>query len=196
MYRVAKLSRLCALALPLCVAQTPRTVKFEVASVRLATNEKDADSYMQGGPGTGDPERIVYQRLSFARLLCAAYNVDFDQISGPNWLAKEFYTVTAKLPPGSTSDDLKLMWQDLLDERFHLKIHMDRREFEVYDLSVARGGPKLQKSGDGPARQEPGFRCRAQGRSGRSRWLRRGICDRASGTRRWGSWSSGFAGRL
>lgn len=156
--RGASVALLCPLLMSTgALAQSPLTVKFEVASVKLAAGDKDPHSYMQGGPGTADPERIVYERQSFARLLCAGYGIDFDQISGPSWIGKEFYTVVAKLPPGSTSEDLKLMWQDLLGERFHLKVHMDRREFQVYELSIARDGPRLQKSGDGAARQEPGF---------------------------------------
>ena len=131
-------------------AQSPRTVKFEVASVKLAAADKDARSSMQGGPGTADPERIVYELQPFTRFLCAAYGIDFDQISGPAWLSKEFYTVVAKLPPGSSGEDLKLMWQDLLGERFHLMVHMERKEFPVYELSIAKGGPKLHG-------QEPDF---------------------------------------
>ncbi len=139
------------------LAQSPRSVKFEVASVKLAAADKDGRSSMQGGPGTADPERIVYERQPLARFLCAAYGIDFDQISGPTWLSKEFYTVVAKLPPGSSGEDVKLMWQDLLGERFRLVVHMDRKEFPVYELSIGKGGPKLQRSGDGPAKQEPGF---------------------------------------
>jgi hypothetical protein len=82
---------LCTLLMTIgALAQSPQTVKFEVASVKLAAGDKDAHSYMQGGPGTADPERIVYERQSFARLLCAGYGIDFDQISGPAGLARSF----------------------------------------------------------------------------------------------------------
>jgi uncharacterized protein (TIGR03435 family) len=154
---IALLVSLSALMSATALAQPPRTIKFEVASVKPAARDKDAPSVMQGGPGTSDPERIVYQRQSLSRLLCVAYGIDFDQISGPSWLSTELYTVTAKVPPDATKEDLRLMWQDLLAERFHLKAHVIQKDFPVYELSVAKGGPKLQKSGEGPVKEEPGF---------------------------------------
>ena len=36
------------------------------------------------------------------------------------------------------------MLQALLEEQFHLKTHRETREIPVYELSVARGGPKLR----------------------------------------------------
>lgn len=50
-----------------------------------------------------------------------------------------------------------LMWQALLTERFHLRVHIDPREFPVYELVVAKGGPKLHISGQGQISAEPGF---------------------------------------
>jgi uncharacterized protein (TIGR03435 family) len=98
-----------------------------------------------------------------AKLICNAYGIDFDQLSGPDWLLTERYSVIAKVPPGTTKEDVKLMWQDLLSERFHLRSRMIKKDFEVYELSVAKGGPKLHKSGEGPAKQEAGFPVPDQG---------------------------------
>jgi uncharacterized protein (TIGR03435 family) len=150
-----------ALCPDVAFAQSPgsvnSSVKFEVASVRPAVRDEDAPSFMRGGPGTSDPGRITYQRVSLARFFYAAYGVDFDQISGPDWLGTELYTVVAKVPPGATKEQVKLMWQELLAERFHLKARMIKKDFPAYELSVAKGGPKFRKSGEGPVKQEPGF---------------------------------------
>ncbi len=54
---------------------------------------------------------------------------------------------------------------DLLAERFHLRTHMERKEFSVYQLSVAKGGSKLRVSGAGPVKQEPGFPAVPAGRN-------------------------------
>jgi len=137
------------------VAQSP--MKFEVASVRPAVRDEDAPSFTRGGPGTSDPERITYQRQSLLRLLNVAYGLDFDQISGPDWIGRELYTIIAQVPPRATKGQVKLMWQQLLAERFHLKSHMIKKDFPVYELSVAKGGPKFHKSGEGPVKQETGF---------------------------------------
>src|ERR1035438_7135702 len=45
---------------------------------------------------------------------------------------------------------MRLMLQTLLTDRFQLKIRRETREFSVYDLVVAKGGPKIRalKPGD------------------------------------------------
>lgn len=139
------------------VAQDSGSLKFEVASVKRAVGDDDAPSFMRGGPGTSDPERITYERQFLPRLLNAAYGFDFDQMSGPAWLGKELYSVDAKVSRGTTKDQLKIMWQNLLAERFHLKTHIVQKDFPVYELSVAKGGPKLRNSGEGPVKLDPGF---------------------------------------
>jgi uncharacterized protein (TIGR03435 family) len=131
------------------LAQDPASFKFEVASVKPAVPDEDAPSFMRGGPGTSEPERITYQRQNLVRVLFAAYGLDMDQISGPTWIGSALYTIVAKVPPGTTKEQVGLMWQNLLAERFHLKAHLTKKDFPVYELSVAKGGPKF--------RTEPGF---------------------------------------
>jgi uncharacterized protein (TIGR03435 family) len=140
--------------------------RFEIASVKPAGPERDGPTVYRAGPGTDDPERITFERQSMLRLLAVAYGVDWDQISGPSWLGNEYFAVDAKLPPGTTKEQVKLMWQSLLAERFNLKIHLTTQDASVYELSVARNGPKLRKSGGVPA-ANPGTVCR---------WLRRETC--------------------
>ena len=38
------------------------------------------------------------------------------------------------------------MWQGLLAERFKLVAHRETREFQIYDLLVAKGGPKFREA--------------------------------------------------
>ncbi len=38
------------------------------------------------------------------------------------------------------------MLQDMLTGRFHLAVHHDSREMRIYDLTVAKDGPKLKQS--------------------------------------------------
>jgi uncharacterized protein (TIGR03435 family) len=137
--------------------------EFEVASVKTAGPERDGPTAYRLGPGTDDPERITFERQSMLRLLNVAYGLDFDQISGPAWLATEYYSVDAKVPPGTTKEQVKLMWQNLLEERFHLKAHFTSKEFPAWELTVAKSGPKLRKSGEGAPKLEPGFPVLAAG---------------------------------
>jgi uncharacterized protein (TIGR03435 family) len=101
---------------------------------------------MRGGPGTNDPGQITYPRTWLGTLLTMAYRVRFDQISGPDWIDTEAYSIVAKIPPDTTKDQFNLMLQNLLAERFHLTLHHETREFQVYELLVAEGGPKMKPS--------------------------------------------------
>lgn len=46
-----------------------------------------------------------------------------NQISGPDWLAIERYDIEAKVPAGTTPDQFGLMLQQMIEERFALKLH-------------------------------------------------------------------------
>jgi len=52
-------------------------------------------------------------------------------------------SVDARTEGNPTRDELMLMLQSLLEERFHLKVHHENREMPVYALTVARKGPEL-----------------------------------------------------
>ncbi|HTX33395.1 MAG TPA: TIGR03435 family protein [Bryobacteraceae bacterium] len=141
--------------------------RFEVVSVKPAPQEPAGPTRGRGGPGTSDPGRITEPYTSLLRLIHGAYSpggagdplhsLDWDQISGPAWLSTEHYAIDAKLPPETTREDLRLMWQALLAERFHLQVHFTTRDFTVYELVVAKYGPKLRKTGEVPDKPPPGF---------------------------------------
>lgn len=69
------------------------------------------------------------------------------QISGPEWVKSKanLYNIVAKGPAGSAREQLQLMLQTLLAERFHLKTHREEKEMAYYALVPARTGPKLHK---------------------------------------------------
>jgi uncharacterized protein (TIGR03435 family) len=80
------------------------------------------------------------------------------QISGaPGWIDSEHYNIEAKvddssadaqrkLIPMSGAQQLRLMVQSLLADRFKLTLHHETKELPIYALVVARNGPKLHES--------------------------------------------------
>jgi uncharacterized protein (TIGR03435 family) len=78
----------------------------------------------------------------------AAYALKPQQVIGANWLATERYDIMARVPDGATMPQQTIMLQNLLAERFHLKQHREQRELPVYELVVAKGGPKLKPPGE------------------------------------------------
>jgi uncharacterized protein (TIGR03435 family) len=77
-------------------------------------------------------------------LIRTAYEVPYDQISGAAWLQDDLYDVDARIAKGSTKDQVKVMLQNLLADRFRLSFHRQSKEFDVYTLSIAKGGSKLK----------------------------------------------------
>jgi uncharacterized protein (TIGR03435 family) len=81
-------------------------------------------------------------------LLALAYDVMPEQVSGPAWIddsASYVYRIDASLPPNTTREQLRRMLQNLLAERFHVKLHHETKNSAGYELVVASGGPKLKE---------------------------------------------------
>jgi uncharacterized protein (TIGR03435 family) len=138
-------------------------VKFEVASVRASgeTTSTPANSSIQGGPGTTDPERFTVHNFPLSALLLKAYEVQNYQISAPDWLASARFNIEAKIPPGTTEVRFNAMLRDLLAERFNLTLHHETKTMAAYELTAAKNGPKLQEAdmnAPPPPVREPGSR--------------------------------------
>jgi uncharacterized protein (TIGR03435 family) len=124
------------------LAQAPKDLKFEVASVRPSkpsTDRVDIGLHLDGAQ-----VRIV--SLPMRDYIARAYRLKLYQVTGLEWLSSEKFDVSAKLPDGSTSDQIPEMLQALLAERFQLKMHRDTKELPVYALIVGKPPLKLQES--------------------------------------------------
>ena len=109
-----------------------------------------------GGPGTGSPERITFTFASLKNLIRAAYNVRSQHdIEAPAWMESATFDVVANVPPGATRDQANLMLQNLLADRFQLKVHRSTKELPIYALVVAKNGPKLKVSVANPDAPRP-----------------------------------------
>ena len=125
-------------------------LEFDVASVKLAPPKGAGDTTSRGGPGTSDPGQVTYERTWLRNLVADAYAVRIDQVSGPDWINTEAYSIVAKIPPNTTKDQFNEMLQNLLAERFHLTIHHETKTVPVYVLFAAPDGPKLKSASADP----------------------------------------------
>ena len=104
-----------------------------------------------GGPGTGSPERITFTHVSLKNLIRAAYDVRSPHhIEAPAWMGSATFDVVATFPPGTTRDQANLMLQNLLADRFQVKLHRSTRELPVYALVIAKNGARSKASVDDP----------------------------------------------
>jgi uncharacterized protein (TIGR03435 family) len=106
-------------------------------------------SNYDGGPGTKDPGRFTATGASLRGLVVIAYRIRSDQFSGPAWMETERFDVTAKIPPGATEEQFRRMLQNLLAERFQMQVHHETRTVPVYELVVAKNGPRLKPAEQG-----------------------------------------------
>jgi uncharacterized protein (TIGR03435 family) len=87
--------------------------------------------------------------------LADAYEINrVDHIFGPDWLGSQLYNIVAKIPEGTTRQQFHLMLQNLLAERFRLTLRRETREYESFDLVIAKKGSKLKESSEGAAMSE------------------------------------------
>jgi uncharacterized protein (TIGR03435 family) len=76
----------------------------------------------------------------------SAFSIQPYQLSALSWMESERFTVNARVPVGTTVEQLRLMQQNLLAERFKLTYHHEEKEMPRWELVVAKGGPKLKAS--------------------------------------------------
>jgi uncharacterized protein (TIGR03435 family) len=118
---------------------------FEVASIKPVTPSTKSVRFitMQG------VNRFVVKDYSLKLLIAAAYDLNPRTISGgPPWLESDHYDILA-LTPGEarpTRDEQMSMLRGLLADRFKLAFHREQKEFSIYVLETAKGGPKLKAS--------------------------------------------------
>jgi uncharacterized protein (TIGR03435 family) len=78
----------------------------------------------------------------------------------PKWASTDRYSIEARAATANpTKDQMRLMVQSLLADRFQLAVHFEAREIPVFELRLAKAGqpgPKLIFHGDGPACDKPG----------------------------------------
>jgi len=124
-------------------AQTPAgPVRFDAASIKPSIG--DGIMNVRALPG-----RLVAD-ASLLILMQYAYGVQpFQVVGGPAWMSSERYQVDAKADVPATREQMFLMLQSLLEERFHLKTHRDVKELPVFALVSDKGGFKLPPTKEG-----------------------------------------------
>jgi bla regulator protein BlaR1 len=128
--------------------------KFEVASIKLcAAGESGGRSGKGEKNARSSPGRLDLACETVTTLVKLAYvggRASVPISGGPAWIDSDRYRIDAKAEePENTEKMIGPMLQALLENRFQLKIHRDSREAPVYEMTVARGGPKLQPAAEG-----------------------------------------------
>jgi uncharacterized protein (TIGR03435 family) len=133
---------------------------FDAASVKANR------SGLPGGITDFRPGQFVAVNQTLRFILVAAYDLpDFRIVGGPDWIDKDRFDIQARATSPVSRRDAMPLLRALLEERFGVKAHTERREHPVYALIVNRaGGPGLRPAspaacvdrGPQPPRVAPG----------------------------------------
>lgn len=137
-------SAVCGLFAALLVAQTPARIapdlRFEVVSLKPSTGRE------QGGGIRPAPGGLRYVAVNcpIKLMIQVANRVKAEEIvGGPSWLDTDRFDMEAKAEKPSSADELHIMLMNMLADRLRLKSHLEKREMQMYALTVGKDGPKL-----------------------------------------------------
>jgi uncharacterized protein (TIGR03435 family) len=123
---------------------------FDVASVKRNQNGGS------GGRLRYSPAGVDFANVPLSWIIGEAYQVAYARISSSDPHARDlffaptgttyFYDVGAKADHAVSKEQIRLMLQTLLADRFKLALHHESKVQPVYKLLVGKEGPKLQES--------------------------------------------------
>ncbi len=131
-------------------AQTPA---FDVASINENTSG-GMDGVFRRQPG-----RFTVTNLSLQWIIQNAYGIrEYQLVDAPGWTTRRYDIVATFAPPDAAQDEVRLMLQRLLAERFGLRVHREERRLSIYELTQSRPGllgPKLKPSPQNDCAEAP-----------------------------------------
>lgn len=122
---------------------------FEVASIKPAAPDQRG-TFIRPGPNGG----INISNMPLKEMIVLAWQIQPFQVSGgPSWIESLRWDITATGNHKFNPDEMPLLVQSLLLDRFQLKIHHETKDLPVYALVLANKdgklGPQLIPSKEG-----------------------------------------------
>jgi len=116
---------------------------FEAASIRPEDPRGSSRPSSRVSPG-----RFEIVGASPGELIARAFGIEHPQrLVAPDWVRRERFAIRAVMPDGTTERDIPEMLKTLLEQRFSLKMHVEQRPFEVYELVALKSGPTFREVG-------------------------------------------------
>ncbi len=112
---------------------------LEVATIKPSQPEERRAFFVSG-------IRLQTNATSVVDLMTFAYSVHSAQIAGgPGWIQSDRYDIVMQpdLPGRASTAQMRVILQQLLAERFQLRLHHANKELDVYAIVVGKHGPRL-----------------------------------------------------
>jgi uncharacterized protein (TIGR03435 family) len=149
-YFIQTIVRKAALTLPFLAGLSTPTIKaqstFDVATIRPSSAEV---KFERNGKTEFAYGTLIMRDVTVSTCIQLAYGIPQPLIQGPESLKKTHFDITAKAAPDTTPQQMHLMLQSLLADRFKLSFHREQKELRVYTLIVAKSGIKMHPSAPG-----------------------------------------------
>src|SRR5215467_14476478 len=113
---------------------------FEVATVKIV-EQRTGPANVETTPGS-----LAMRNIGLGAVIMWAYKISPYQILKSDLLGNGFYEVTAKAAGPAKTDEMRIMMQALLADRFRLATHRDTKQLSAYALVQTRNGHKLKPS--------------------------------------------------
>jgi uncharacterized protein (TIGR03435 family) len=132
------------------IATRPAFQAFDAATVKpVDPDHAEAGRYYR----IEGVNRFVVVNYTLKLLIAAAYDLNPRTISGgPGWVDSAKFNIVARAPGDlrpERSEQMRML-RALLLERFGLQFHREQKTFSLYELQVAKDGPKLKASTAAP----------------------------------------------
>ena len=140
--------------------------KFEAASIRPSSGDfkpptfpMSADDSFRpsGGLFFADFPLSVYILFAY-KLSMTPEQMDSALSKQPVWARRQRFTISARADANTTKDQYRLMMQDLLRDRFSLKLHFTNEDTPIFAMTLIKPGspgPKLRSHAEGPPCSSP-----------------------------------------
>ena len=116
---------------------------FDVASIRPAAASQAGGEGSSRSQIESAADSLTMNNIDVAEMVQWAFGLEQYQVSVPEAIENQRYDIRARAGDPVPLSTLKLMLQDLLATRFKLQFHREQIKTSVYELIVAKGGPKL-----------------------------------------------------
>lgn len=118
---------------------------FEVASIRPAVQAL-ADEGSSRSQVACSADSLTMRNIDMSEMVEWAYDLDHFRIAGQGLMLGGRFDVHARAGGPVSVPTLRLMLQDLLATRFKVHVRREQKRTSVYELVVAKGGPKLPQN--------------------------------------------------
>lgn len=154
---------LCGVASAQLLHPAPPMPSFSVVSVRPASPNEELSH------GGVSPDSYSAARTTMEQVLAYSFGLGYEHelVNAPSWVMKERFDIQGKLDDEQVAslrklgrddrdEQMRLMVQSMLSERFNFRYHFETRELPVYVLGIAKGGLKCpQDTSSPPAIADP-----------------------------------------